>query len=167
MLNCSAGLSSTTSKRLRRGVVYSLMRVKAAPSPSGVVGLVTKGEGPARQAVMPVFIQRQHLDRDVPGGRILFQMIEHRPAQHVGQEDIQRYRCGMEFAGQGQGFCAIHRDQHLESRVARQIAQHPRVVRIIFDDQQDRIVGLQVLAVVGDLLDLQLRRRLPTVDGAG
>ena len=46
MLSCSAGLSSTTSRRLRRGAVYCLMRANADSSPSGVVGLVTKANAP-------------------------------------------------------------------------------------------------------------------------
>ena len=93
---------------------------------------------------MPVFVQRQHLHGNVPGRRILLQMVQHRPAQHVGQEDVERDGRGMEFAGQRQRFRARHGDQHLESLVARQIAQHARVVRIVFDNQQDGVVRLQI-----------------------
>src|SRR5581483_2304498 len=41
MLNCSAGLSSTISSFLRRGLEYSLIRVSAASIPSWLVGLMT------------------------------------------------------------------------------------------------------------------------------
>ena len=106
---------------------------------------------------MPVLIQRQHLHRNVPGGRILFQMIEDGPAQHVGQEHIQRNRRGMELARQGERFRAAQRDQHFESFIPRQIAKHTRIVRIVFHDQQHRVVWLQVVAVVGNLLDRAFR----------
>ena len=43
-----------------------------------------------------------------------------------------------------------HRDQNLESLVARQIAQNARIVRIVFDDQQHRIAFLQIVAIVLD-----------------
>ena len=69
---------------------------------------------------MPVFVQSQHLDRNVPRRRVLFQMVEHGPAQHVREEHIQRNRGGMEFARQGQRFRAIHRHQDLETLVVRQ-----------------------------------------------
>ena len=42
------------------------------------------------------------------------------------------------------------RHQHLESLVARQIAQNARIVRIVFDDQQNRVALLQVVAIVFD-----------------
>ena len=105
---------------------------------------------------MPVFIQSQHLDWNVPRGWILFQMVQHRPAQHVWQEDIQRNRGGMEFARQSESFRPAHRDQHLESFVARQIAKHSGIVGVILHNQQDSIVRLQIGPVVADTFDLQL-----------
>ena len=100
MLSCSAGLSSTTSKRLRRGVAYSLMRVESRLQPFGRGGLGDKRECTARQAMMPVFIQGEHLHRNVPRAGILLQMVQHRPAQHVGQEDIERNGRGMKFVSE-------------------------------------------------------------------
>ena len=79
-------------------------------------------------------------------------MVEHGPAQHVGQEDIQRDSRGMELASQSKGFRTAQGDENLESLIARQIAKHAGIVRIVFDDQQDRIVGLQIVAIVRDLL---------------
>src|SRR5215471_1556467 len=54
----------------------------------------------------------------------------------------------MEFASQGQSFCATQSGEHFESFIARQVAKYPGVVRIILDDEQDRILGMQVLSVV-------------------
>src|ERR1700730_9360440 len=50
-----------------------------------------------------------------------------------------------------------HGHQNLESLIPRKIAQHPRIVWVIFDNQQDCIVGLQIVAVVGNLLDRVFR----------
>ena len=161
MLSCSAGLSSTTSSRLRRGVDVLLDAVQRRLQPFRSRRLGHESKRAAGQAMMPVFIQSQHLHRDVPRCGILFQVIEHGPTQHVGQEDVER-NCGrMEFAGQSQRFRAAHRDQHLESFVVRQIAKNAGVVRIIFDDQQDRIVRLQIGAVVGNALDRPTPTRQP------
>ncbi len=44
-------------------------------------------------------------------------------------------------------------DQHLEALVAREIDEDARIVRIVLDDQQDGIAGLDVEPVVRDLLD--------------
>ncbi len=153
MLNCSAGLSSTINSRLRRGIAYSLMRVKTVPSSSEVVGLVTKENAPRDKAVVAVFIERQHLNRNVPGGRILLQVVEHRPAQHVRKENIERNGGRVEFAGQSKRFRAASGHQDLETVIVGQIAQDAGVVRIVFDNQQNGILRLQIFAVVGDLLD--------------
>ena len=111
----------------------------------------------SRQAVVPIFVQRQHLNRYVTGCRILLQVVQHRPAQHVGQENIQRHCGRMVFLGQREGFCTASRHKNLEALVPGEIAQHTRIVRVIFDNQQDGIVGLQILPVVGNLLDRMLR----------
>ena len=47
-------------------------------------------------------------------------------------------------------------DQNLESLVPCQIEQDAGIVRIILDDQQDGIVGLQIVPIIGDLLDRML-----------
>ena len=107
--------------------------------------------------MMPVLVQSQHLDRDVPGRRVLFQMVEHCPSQHVRQEHVERDGGGMELARQRQRLRAAHRHQNLESLVVRQVAQNAGIVRIVFDDQQDRIVGLQVRTIVRDALNRQLQ----------
>ncbi len=99
MLICSAALSSTTSRRLRRGWAYSLMRDSAASTPSVVVGLVTKEKAPLRQRVLAVLVERDDLHRNVPGQRVLLELAEHRPAQHVRQEHVERDRGRLELLG--------------------------------------------------------------------
>ena len=44
---------------------------------------------------------------------ILLQVIEHGPAEHVGQENVERNRGRMEFASERECFGAARRDQHL------------------------------------------------------
>ena len=90
-----------------------------------------------------VFIEGQHLYRNVPCSRVLFQVIEDGPAQHVGEKYIQGYGGGMKFAGQRESFRAPGSEQDLEAFLPGEIAQNSRVVRIVFDDQQRSIVRLQ------------------------
>ena len=141
----------------RRGVILDAGERGVQSFGRGRLG--DEGKCAARQAVVPVFVERQHLHGNVARGRILLQMIEHGPAQHVGQEDIERDGGGMEFARQRKCFGAAQRDQNLESVVARQVAEHARVVRIVLDDQQDRIVRLQIVAVVLESLRSALLHR--------
>ena len=117
--------------------------------------------------MMPVFIQGQHLDWDVPGGRVLLQVVEHGPSQHVRQEYVERDGGGMEFAGQSQRFRAAHGHQHLESLVVGQVNQHAGIVRIIFDDQQDGVAGLQVGTIVRDTLNREFRGDWRSAGAAG
>ena len=39
------------------------------------------------------------------------------------------------------GFVAAHGDEDLESLVARQVGHDPGVMRIVFDDEENAIVG--------------------------
>src|SRR5947209_13387392 len=106
---------------------------------------------------MPVLVQSEHLNRNVSGCGILFQMIEHRPAQHVRQEDVEGYRSRVEFAGESETFRSLHCDQDLETFVTRKVAKDLSIMRIILDDEQHRILGLKIVAVIRDMLDLMLR----------
>ena len=92
MLSRSMSLSSTTSSRLR---VRRDVRLDAVERVLEVLGrrrLDQVGERAVRQPVLPLLLDRQHLHRDVPRRRIELQVVQHRPAQHVGQEHVQRDR---------------------------------------------------------------------------
>ncbi len=141
MLICSAGLSSTTNRRLRRGLVYSLIRDKAASTPSAVVGLVTKEKAPDAKSVLAVLVERDDLHRNVPGQRILLELAEHRPSQHVGQEDVERDRRRLELLGEVERIRPACRHQHLEALVAGKVGQDAGIMRIVFHDQQDAVAG--------------------------
>ena len=92
------------------------------------------------------------LHRDVARGRVELELVEHRPAEHVGQEDIERDGRGVELPGQGQAQRALGGDDALEALVARQAEQDAGVVRIVLDDEQHGVALLDGVAVVLDVL---------------
>ena len=153
MLSCSAGLSSTTSSRLRRGLAYSLIRVIAASTPSVVVGLVTNENAPRRKRMLAVFVQRDDLHRDVAGQRILLELVQYRPAEHVGQEDVERHRRRLELLGKVERIDPAHGDQDLEAVIAREVHDHARIVRIVLDDQQDAVARRDGETIVRNVFD--------------
>ena len=95
----------------------------------------------------------------MPGQRIVLELAQHGPAEHVRQEYIQRNRGRLELLGKVQRLGAARRHQDLESLVACEINQYPRIMRIIFDDQKDSVSGLEVEPVIRNLLDGALLRR--------
>ena len=121
--------------------------------------LVDEGERAARQRMLTVFVERDDLHRNVPRQRIVLELAQHGPAQHVRQEHVERNRRRLELLGEFERLGAAAGDQHLEALVAGQIDQHPRIMRIVLDDQEDGISRLEVEAVVRQLLDDPLLRR--------
>ena len=47
-------------------------------------------EGAVGEAVLAFFVDRDDLHRDVPRGRVKLEIVQHGPAEHIGQEDVQR-----------------------------------------------------------------------------
>ena len=72
---------------------------------------------------------------------IELEIVEHRPAEHVGQEDIERDGRGLELPGQRQARWRPGGDDALEALVARQAEQDAGVVRIVLDDEQDGVAS--------------------------
>ncbi len=116
----SISLSSTTSSRLLRGAVKSLMRSNAVSRPSVVERLDEVGECAVRKPVLPLLFQGDDLHRDVARGRVELELIEHRPTEHVGKEDVERDRGGPILPGERKAHRAFRRDDALEALVARQ-----------------------------------------------
>ena len=94
--------------------------------------------------MLAILVQRDDLDRDVTRQRIVLQLAQHGPAEHVRQEHVERDRGRLELLGEIQRFCAACGDQHLEPLVAGEIDQNARVMRVVFDDQKNGIAGFQV-----------------------
>ena len=107
--------------------------------------------------MLAILVERHHLHRDVARLGILLQLAEDGPAEHVGQEDVERHRGRPVLARQRQRVGAARRGQHLEAVVVGEVDEHSRVVRVVLDDEQRRLAGLHVLAVVGHRLDGPLR----------
>ena len=126
--------------------------------PLGRGRLGDEGECTARHPVLAIFVQRDDLHRNVPGQRILLELAQHGPAQHVGQEHVERHGGGLVLLCELERVGAAHRDQHFEALLARQVQHDPGIVRIVFHHQQDRIAGPDLEAVVGNLLDRAFRR---------
>ena len=85
-----------------------------------------------------------------------FELVEDGPAKNVGQEDVERDRGRVVLPCQRQGDAAALGDDALEALVVGEAEQDARVVRIVLDDQEDRIARLQTVAIIGDLLGLML-----------
>ena len=103
--------------------------------------------------MLAVFVERDDLDRNVPRQRIVLELAQHRPAEHVGQEDVERDRGRLELLGEVQRLRAARRDQNLEALVAGEVDQHPRIMRVVLDDQENGVAGLEIEPVVRQLLD--------------
>src|ERR1700742_5073983 len=103
---------------------------------------------------MAVFVESHDLNRNVASSGVLLELAQDRPTEHVRQENVERYGAWVMRARQGERIGAAMRDQHLESFVFRQLDHDPRVMRIVFDNQYDAVVWLDIVAVIDD----QLRR---------
>src|SRR6516225_1569745 len=121
--------------------------------------LVDERERPAGQRVLPILIQGNDLDRDVPRQWIVLELAQHSPAKHVRQEYVER-DCGrLILLGEFERFGTACRNQHLESLVTREVNEHARIMRIVLDDQKNGIARFEAEPVVGQLLDDALLNR--------
>ena len=112
-----------------------------------------------RQTMLPLLFDRHNLHRNMTQRRVQLELIQHRPAQHVRQEYIQRNCRGMELPRQRKPQRALVRHNTLKAFVATQPQQNPRVVRIVLNNQQHRIALRKGVAVVFDMLIRPLARQ--------
>ena len=148
----------------RAAAVKSLMRSNAASRPSVVARLDQERERAVLEAVLALLLDRDDLHRDVARRRIVLELVEHRPAEHVGQEDVERDRGRLVLARERQRLRAALGDQHLEAVVARQARAARGVVRIVLDDQQHAVAGLDRRR---DRPAMLLERAAPAARSAG
>ena len=92
-----------------------------------------------RQTVLPLLFQGDDLHRYVTRYGIELELIEHRPAEHVGQEDVERDRGRLVLTGKRKRRRSAGTDDALETLVPRQTEQDARVVHVVLDDQKDRV----------------------------
>ena len=107
-----------------------------------------EGEGAAREAMLPVFVQGHDLNGDVADEGVVLQLAEHVPAQHIGQENIERDGSRPIFERELQSIDAARGDKNLEARIMRKVDQHARIVGIVFNDQENRVPGNDVDTIV-------------------
>ena len=129
-------LSSMTSSRFMCGPTYDLSLSNALSSSPGGRRLHQVGERAVREAVLPLLLDGEHLHRDVARARVELEVVEHRPAEHVRQEDVERDRRRQVLAGEGERLLAAVGDDGLEPLAARDPQQDARVVRVVLDDQE-------------------------------
>ena len=117
-----------------------------------------EGKGAARQAVLAVFLQRHDLHRNMARDRIVLELAEHVPAQHVGQEDVERNGGRPILKREFDRIVAAHRDQNLEVLVMGEIDKDARIMRIVLDDQEHAIARRDLRPVVENRLDNMFRQ---------
>ena len=76
--------------------------VQCIRQPVGRSRLRYKRERSTCQALLAIFIEGEHLHRNVPSRGVLLEVVQYRPTQHVGQEDIERNGNWVVLAGKGE-----------------------------------------------------------------
>ncbi len=125
---------------------------KRLPEAIGRGRLGQEREGATGQPVLAIFVEGDDLHRNMAGRGILLELAQHRPAEHVGQKNIERDGGRPVLVRELERFGATHRDDHLEPLVVGEIDQNARIVGIILDNQQRGVAGHDVGPVVGQLL---------------
>ena len=82
--------------------------------------------------------------------RVVLEPVEHHPALVVGQVQVERDGGGMQLARQGDPAVDGARHDGLEAFFPREVAQDAGEVRVVLDDEQDEVVGLELGPVVLD-----------------
>ena len=78
----------------------------------------------------------------------MLQVIEHSPAAHIRQANIERDGVRFEVPGEGQGRTAAQGHQGFETLAACSFHQYFGKSGVILDDQQHGVAGLNVVAIV-------------------
>ena len=110
-----------------------------------------KGKGAMGETVLALLLQGDDLHRNMARGRVELQLVENRPSEQVGQENIERDSGGTVLPRERDAHGALPRDDAFEALVARQPEKNTGVMRVVLDDQQHRVAGFDVVAVVLDL----------------
>ena len=153
MLICSAALSSTISRRLRRGLAYSLIWDSAALTPSVVVGLLTKENAPRASACWRSSSSVMIWTGMCRVSGLCFNWLSTVQPSMSGRKTSSDTAVGWNCLASSSASAPRRGDQHLETLVAGEVDQHARVMRIVLDDQQDRIARFEIQPVVRQLFD--------------
>ena len=106
---------------------------------------------PEPQAALRLFEQRDDVHRDVARRRVVLEPIEHRPAVHDRQVDVEGDRVRLVVPRHRQADVAARRRQALEAFLVRHVQQDVRERQVVLDDQQDAIAVADRVAIVLDV----------------
>ena len=123
--------------------VNVLMRSNARSMPSVVSGLFMYANAPRSRpcwrssstVTICTGMWRVH--------RVPLELVEHRPAEHVGQEDVERDRRRQVLARERQASVPRIATTPLKPRLRARSSSTLRVVRIVLDDQQHGVARLR------------------------
>ena len=99
----SSSLSSTTRSFLTRRSTKPLMPAKASSSDCWLTGFFRKAKAPSFMPALPAVVDRDDVDGDVAGARVVLEAVEDHPAVHVGQPEVERDGVGLELAAPAPG----------------------------------------------------------------
>src|SRR6476659_6119429 len=151
MLICSASLSSTTSRRLRRGEANFLIRVRAASTPSVVVGLVTNEKAPRARACWRSSSSVMICTGMWRVSGFCLSWLSTVQPSMSGRNTSSDTAVGWNCLARSSA--SAPRAQHLEALVACEVEDDARVMRIVLDNQQDGVAGLDLQPIVRNMLD--------------
>ena len=103
-----------------------------------------------RKAMLALFLNRQHLDWNMPRRRIELQVAEDGPAQHVRKKHIERDGRRQILPCQRQRRLTPVGDDAFEAFIPRKTEKNAGVMRIVVNDQQGAVAFVNVMPVVGD-----------------
>src|SRR5436190_3733555 len=89
----------------------------------------------------------------MPRCQIALEPLQDPPPLNVGQENIKRYGMRLVFTGQSQGGGPQRRYQALHALFASRVEQEAGKAHIVFNNQQDAIARLNVIAIIVRFVD--------------
>src|SRR4029078_5147097 len=84
---------------------------------------------------------------------MLLELTQDGPTQHVGQENVERYRGRLKIPSQNKRVGSLGRDQHFKAQTLREFFDDTRIMRIVFNDQKHLIARFDGQPIVGDWLN--------------
>ena len=130
-------------------------------------GLLQVRDCALMEAAQPIFGDGDDMHWNVARCWIVFQPIQHRPTVHHRQLNIQRDRVGLEMPRQRQTRFAVGGNDAFVVLFAGQIQHDTSETHIIVHNQQHPITGFDGIAVVGNILLLQIQFGLRLRNGKG
>ena len=130
-----------------------------------VHGLLQERDGAGAECVLPSVIGSGHdVYGDVPCVGVVLQMVQHRPAVHHRQLDVEHDRVGLELVRQREPRVAARGDDPLEAAGPRNLEHGAGEPGIVVDDQHDAVARFDRGAIVLDAGREEHRRVEAEVD---